>query len=282
MKKQENILNIIFALNIFVMCISAYFTVSGVIFMMGHKKTSAPPTATQVREAAPAAKPAEQPAPPPAPAMAEKAAPPAAAEKPSPEPAKEPVKTPEKPQPVKPQPPLAKAAPKKPAFKINSATYMLDDFNSGAANNGLDFETGSVSKYGGTIKYFVYKSNLSEDAGRESSLKMIFNVAGTPKAYVSYFSKMENVDISRYKRIAFDVKGSDGGETFMVSVDDGEKVAKMMLFASRQWRKVVVPFAGLNKKVNLKYFDGGIAIMVENKTANLKEGSIYIDNLTLE
>ncbi|OGS20931.1 MAG: hypothetical protein A2252_04370 [Elusimicrobia bacterium RIFOXYA2_FULL_39_19] len=166
--------------------------------------------------------------------------------------------------------------------KLTEKTVLIDNFNSENAKNKLKFETGMLQRYKGTIKSFIYKSNLPEDETRESVLKIKYDVSGSKNAFASYFSLLENVDISKYKKITFYVRGDNGAETFLIVVDDGKKKGKLMMFASRQWRKVEVPFEKLNNKINLKHIKGGIAFVFEKSSSNVAESAIYVDDIIME
>ena len=142
--KQEPLLNIIAITNALIICASALFLFSGIKFVAEYKEPAAAEAFTEeehVAETQQVVQSTQSIAQPVVSTITSEVSIAGTAEK--------------KPAPA-PAPKLAPEPPKKPAFKINSTTYLLDDFNGGSRDNYLGFKTGVLAKKGGTIKYFVW------------------------------------------------------------------------------------------------------------------------------
>lgn len=160
-----------------------------------------------------------------------------------------------------------------------------------------DFEMGEVSNTGGRIATYgsggAYADVLFEksekDQNRILKIKYHKSAAGWCGAYVQFKRGSRYVNASAYAVLAFDLRGSQGGERFTLALsdyywdlaDDSQNLAEIETYlpegVSTTWQTVRIPLdslpAGLDRT--------RLASLVF-KFTTASEGQIEVDNIRLE
>lgn len=105
-----------------------------------------------------------------------------------------------------------------------------------------------------------------------------------PEGYALAALGTSNVDVSRYKRLSFRVRGRDGDEQVAIYLNDGKKRAMVnlsdLLRVGKKWRRVEIPLSLFKKKkINLKRVFQ-IIFAFENRT--IEEEVLWLDDVVFE
>ncbi|MBI5555930.1 MAG: hypothetical protein HY920_08790 [Elusimicrobia bacterium] len=166
------------------------------------------------------------------------------------------------------------------------AKMILDNFNASSKYNPLGGFTGT---FGGTGGFCLesYQKGSAFGAGEDGGniLKLVYNVNN---GYAGYYSKLNNVDLTKYHRVTFAVKGAKGGEVFEVELGDGSGVSKIDIRdylpygASTTWQKVSLPFKAFAEVRNWRQMKGNFAIVFEQYLGTPTNSTLYVDNINFE
>ena len=144
---------------------------------------------------------------------------------------------------------------------------LLDDFNDGSMINYFGGLGGSFQSLPpenlttGTCFARIYNHDFKNVRGKNRfSLELTYDVSN-PNSFSGYFSKLEELDLAKYKYLSFWVKGTIGKELFKIELknisnDVDRNKASVYINdyldngVSLQWQKVVIP---LDAFVNLEY-----------------------------
>lgn len=186
-----------------------------------------------------------------------------------------------KPEPVVVAKPVETVAPPKPVVKM-----VMDNFNESSKRNTLGGFTGT---FGGTGGFCLesYQKGSSAGAGEDggSILKLVYNVNN---GYAGYYSKLNGLDLTKYRRVTFNVKGAKGGEVFEIELGDGLVAAKIDIRdflpygASTTWQKVSIPLKAFTDVKNWNQMKGNFAIVFEQYLGTPTNSTLYVDNITFE
>ncbi len=166
------------------------------------------------------------------------------------------------------------------------AKMVLDDFDRGSQVNNMG---GFGNVFGGTGGFCLrsYQKVSSGGAGEDSGsiLKLVYNVNN---GYAGYYSKLNGLDLTKYQRITFFVKGAKGGEVFEVELGDGLGTYKLDVRdylpygASTTWQKVSIPLNAFTDVKNWHQMQGNFAIVFEQYLGIPTNSTLYVDNIAFE
>lgn len=165
------------------------------------------------------------------------------------------------------------------------AKILLDNFNGSSEINAMG-GFGNVFGTGGFCLRSYQQGNSAspvEDGGY--MLKLVYNVKN---GYAGYYSKLNGIDLSKYQRITFYVKGAKGGEVFEVELGDGKTSYKVDVRdslpygASTSWQKVSIPLKAFAEVKNWDKMQGNFAIVFEQYLGIPNNSTLYVDNITFE
>lgn len=162
---------------------------------------------------------------------------------------------------------------------------MVADFDSGNKPNNLGGDFGCWIKdpadpMQGCIDSFD-RANHYGDKG--FALRIIYSVDSTKPAYGGLWMRLQNLNASKFDRLAFRVKGDTGmGYTsvFKVELKDAmdQSSHHYVRAVTDQWQDIAIPlkdFEGMANLARLKEF----VIVIEDTSATAKRGVIYLDDV---
>lgn len=202
-----------------------------------------------------------------------------------------------------PLPPLPKVAPKPAPKPIEAvvvkpvepivlpkpaplAKMSMDNFNESSKHNSMGGFTGTFGGTGGFCLESYQKGSAfgaGEDGG--SILKLVYNVNN---GYAGYYSKLNSINLTKYRRVTFAVKGAKGGEVFEIELGDGSVASKVDIRdylpygASTTWQKVSIPFKAFTEVKNWSKMKGNFAIVFEQYLGTPTNSTLYVDNIMFE
>ncbi|MDD5354507.1 MAG: carbohydrate binding domain-containing protein [bacterium] len=163
---------------------------------------------------------------------------------------------------------------------------VMDNFNESSKRNTQGGFTGT---FGGTGGFCLesYQKGSSAGAGEDGGnvLKLVYNVNN---GYAGYYSKLNSIDLTKYHRLTFNVKGAKGGEVFEIELGDGVIAYKVDIRdflpygASTTWQKVSIPLKAFADVKNWKKMKGNFAIVFEQYLGTPTNSTLYVDNITFE
>lgn len=180
---------------------------------------------------------------------------------------------------------------------IYGNTLVLDDFNTGAAQNFFG-GVNDVWYNNATINAFYY-ANPDKILGRTGySLKLIYDISGGHDYYGGYYMKLNDKDISQYNYLSFWVRSDSGNDSLKIEIKcstnviipDVQNKWKAEIYTTdyldsgitTAWQKVMIPMdvcLSLYQMTNMYE----LTFTLENSAA-LRSGSpvsgvIYIDDI---
>ncbi len=99
---------------------------------------------------------------------------------------------------------------------------------------------------------------------------------------------MNGVNLTKYRRITFTVKGAKGGEVFEIELGDGLLSSKIDIRdylpygASTTWQKVSIPFKAFTEVKNWQQMKGNFAIVFDQYLGTPTNSTLYVDNISFE
>lgn len=162
----------------------------------------------------------------------------------------------------------------------------MDNFNESSKHNSLGGFTGTFGGTGGFCLESYQKGSAfgaREDGG--SILKLVYNVNN---GYAGYYSKLNGVNLTKYHRVTFAVKGAKGGEVFEIELGDGSLASKVDIRdylpygASTTWQKVSIPFKAFTEVRNWQQMKGNFAIVFEQYLGTPTNSTLYMDSINFE
>jgi hypothetical protein len=164
---------------------------------------------------------------------------------------------------------------------------MIADFNSGAKPDNLGGDFGSwiydpTDPMQGCIEAFDRTDRYGNSG---YALRLIYSVESTKPAFGGLWMRLQNLDASKFDNLAFRVRGdAKMGYTgvFKVELKDAldQSSHHYVRGVTDQWQDIVIPlkdFEGMANLRRLKEF----TIVFEDKSATVKRGVIYIDDVRL-
>ena len=191
------------------------------------------------------------------------------------------------PKPVEPVVVIPKPAePVAPPKPVQLAKTVMDNFNESSKRNTLGGFTGT---FGGTGGFCLesYQKGSSAGAGEDggSILKLVYNVNN---GYAGYYSKLNGIDLTKFRRLTFNVKGAKGGEVFEIELGDGSVSSKIDIRdflpygASTTWQKISIPLKAFTEVKNWNQMKGNFAIVFEQYLGTPTNSTLYVDNISFE
>lgn len=181
-------------------------------------------------------------------------------------------------------------------FNIQGKTLLLDDFNSGLAENKFGGENiPFASVFPDPIASItpLFYSNPAVIFGRTGySIRLDYDVS-VSESYCGYALKLNKKDLSEYNYLSFWVRGKNGEEYFKIEIksdyfNKNQQSAKFYITdyldegVTTKWQKIVIPldaFISLGQWTNMNEFN----IVFENSQSevngSLTKGTIYIDDI---
>ncbi len=282
---RKNILNIFAILNSLVMLMAVMLTLQQVFSRPGQVAVPTPEPTVVV----------EAPKPTPLPVVVPEKP------KPTPPPPTPPIveiekaKIPPKPTPLPPLPkpkpepkpePVVVSKPVELPKPVPVARLVMDNFNESSKRN---VQGGFTGTFGGTGGFCLesYQKGSSAGAGEDGGniLKLVYNVNN---GYAGYYSKLNSIDLTKYRRLTFNVKGAKGGEVFEIELGDGVIAYKIDIRdflpygASTTWQKVSIPLKAFVDVKNWKQMKGNFAIVFEQYLGTPTNSTLYVDNIIFE
>lgn len=198
-----------------------------------------------------------------------------------------PVKVVPKPAPVPIEPvvvkPVEPIAPPKP---VPLTKMSMDNFNESSKHNNLGGFTGTFGGTGGfCLESYQKGSAFGTEQDGGSILKLVYNVNN---GYAGYYSKLNGVNLTKYHRVTFAVKGAKGGEVFEIELGDGLLSSKVDIRdylpygASTTWQKVSIPFKAFTEIKNWQQMKGNFAIVFEQYLGTPTNSTLYVDSINFE
>lgn len=164
---------------------------------------------------------------------------------------------------------------------------IIADFDSGVkpANNGGDFGSWDKDPQDFTQTCFESFCSTIKHGDIGFSLKIDYDVDSPNPAYNGFWLKLMGEDFSKYNNFKFWIKGdTNKGYTKVLKIelknDKGEVGKYYVTGITEQWQEIVVPFnkmAGITDFSSMEEF----VIVFEDRIATDKEGSIYIDDISV-
>ncbi len=182
------------------------------------------------------------------------------------------------------------AAPRKAKKKFDDEVLLIDDFNSGVRSNLLGGAMGEWSKdeYDDTQGCeidFVERPRLGKKGGY--SMQISYDVDSPNQAYNGIWVKLEGLDARDYEYLVFYVKapnyppyGTDSLKLELKNKKGETGIYKVKRIPKGAWREYKIPFKkfkGLKDLSELKE----LIIVFDDKSANPKEGIIFLEHLYL-
>ncbi len=205
------------------------------------------------------------------------------------------VKIPPKPTPLPPLPkpkpepkpePVVVSKPVEPPKPVPVARLVMDNFNEASKRSTIGGFTGT---FGGTGGFCLesYQKGSSAGSGEDngSVLKLVYNVNN---GYAGYYSKLNSIDLTKYHKVTFNVKGAKGGEVFEIELGDGTAAFKVDIRdflpygASTTWQKVSIPLKAFADVKNWSKMKGNFAIVFEQYLGTPTNSTLYVDNIIFE
>lgn len=162
---------------------------------------------------------------------------------------------------------------------------MVADFNSGKKPNNLGGDFGAWTKdpsdpMQGCIESF---DRANRFGGSGYALRLIYSVESKNPAFGGLWMRLQNLDASKFKSLAFRAKGDPRmGFTTVFKVELKDSMDQASHFYVRgitdQWQDIAIPlkdFEGMTNFRSLKEF----VIVFEDTSATSKRGVIYIDDV---
>lgn len=163
---------------------------------------------------------------------------------------------------------------------------LLDNFNGQPKKNSLGGFKGTFGGIGGFCLESLQKGKVSSVYDEEGNiLKLVYNVNN---GYAGYYSKLNGMDLTSYRRLSFMVKGTVGGEVFEVELGDGLNASKIDIReylpygTSTGWQKVTIPLKAFSEVKNWKQMKGNFAIVFEQYLGSPASSTLYLDNIQFE
>jgi hypothetical protein len=163
----------------------------------------------------------------------------------------------------------------------------IHDFDTGAKPNRLGGDFGAWDKDPADFTQSCVESfdSAVKRGDHGFSLRLDYDVDSPNPAYNGFWSKLEGLDARNYNNLVIWVKGDkEKGFTRVFKVelknDAGEIGAYYVTGITDDWTKIEIPlerFAGLKDLSSLSEF----IIVFEDRTATVKEGTIWIDDIYL-
>ncbi|MCX5657321.1 MAG: hypothetical protein NTZ48_03725, partial [Candidatus Omnitrophica bacterium] len=115
------------------------------------------------------------------------------------------------------------------------------------------------------------------------SMKLDYDVDSPNPAYNGFWMKLNNADLTKYKKLTFWAQGDVAkGYTKVVKLEfkngKGETGKYYVSDIGDDWKEIAVPFtkiAGITDFSNMTE----IVLVFEDRVATKKEGSIYLDDI---
>ena len=161
----------------------------------------------------------------------------------------------------------------------SAATLLVADFDRGDKPNALGGDYGAWNKdesdptQGSTNTY--EKPNAFGGVG--FSLRLDYDVDSPNPAYNGFWMKLKGIDVSKYKKLSFYVRGDKGRgftSTIKVELKNGTNVGKHLVTGiTDQWQRVVVPlkdFVGIESWKALTEF----VVVFDDMNSSPKAGTI--------
>ncbi|MDD5131821.1 MAG: carbohydrate binding domain-containing protein [bacterium] len=190
------------------------------------------------------------------------------------------------PKPVEPVVVVKPVEPVAPPKPVPLAKTVMDNFNESSKRNTLGGFTGT---FGGTGGFCLesYQKGSSAGAGEDggSILKLVYNVNN---GYAGYYSKLNGIDLTKFRRLTFNVKGAKGGEVFEIELGDGSVASKIDIRdflpygASTTWQKISIPLKAFTEVKNWNQMKGNFAIVFEQYLGTPTNSTLYVDNISFE
>lgn len=168
-----------------------------------------------------------------------------------------------------------------------AAMLLVDDFDRGEKPNALGGDFGSWDKDPAdpTQKCTVAFDKAAAFGGVGYSLRLDYDVDSPNPAYNGFWMKLQNTDLTTYKKITFYVRGDTlKGYTSKIKLElkNGKEVGRYTLQGlTDQWQQVSVPlkdFAGITDWKGMTEF----VMVFDDVTSTKKVGTIYLDEIAFE
>lgn len=163
--------------------------------------------------------------------------------------------------------------------KKQRLSLRLYDFTS-LERNALGGSAQVVQALGG----FCSAEVLRDDADRRAFMRLSYDVS-SPLSSAGYESEIPSVDLTRYRRLSFKVRGETGDEVFRIVFDDGSEnaaVSSSQLLPEGipgDWHTVNIWFDSLELFKARDVFSGIVKVVFEHNQGMPYAGSIYIKDV---
>jgi carbohydrate binding protein with CBM11 domain len=162
---------------------------------------------------------------------------------------------------------------------------IVADFDSGRKPNNVGGDFGCWIKdpddpAQGCIEAF---DPTNRHGAKGNALRIIYSVESSKPAFGGLWMRLQNLDATKFDRLAFRVKGDAGmgyTGTFKVELKDAMDVSSHYYVRgiTDRWQDVTIAlkdFEGMANPKKLKEF----VIVIEDTTATAKQGVLYLDDV---
>lgn len=169
--------------------------------------------------------------------------------------------------------------------QTSATELMVADFNSGAKPDNLGGDFGAWIKdpddpMQGSMESFD-RANRYGNSGY--ALRLIYSVESSKPAFGGLWMRLQNLDATRFDRLAFRVRGDPRmGFTTVFKVELKDSMDQTSHYYVRgvtdQWQNIEIPLKGFEGIANLRSLKE-FTIVFEDTSATAKRGVIYIDDV---
>jgi hypothetical protein len=149
--------------------------------------------------------------------------------------------------------------------------------------NRRDNNSGEVSGYGGIADVEVIADRHQPDGFLRISYKV-----SLPESFCGFSGKLKGIPLSKYSKLAFDLKGETGNEVFRLVLGNKKEENKLSITSilpngfSSEWQRVTVPIAEFGKLASSNNFEGYLTFLFENSQGTPYDGEVCFKEIAFE
>jgi hypothetical protein len=170
---------------------------------------------------------------------------------------------------------------------VSAAIFMISDIDSGSKPNNIGGDFGCWNKdEGDPTQGCAMRFNPDIKHGSSGySLQLDYDVDSPNPAYNGFWMKLQSLDVSKYDRLIFWVKG-DKAAGFSSSIKLELKNAKgevgryTLNDITDSWREITVPLSQFSGLTDLSSMTEFVIVFDDMTCATRKQGTIYIDDIS--
>ncbi len=167
-----------------------------------------------------------------------------------------------------------------------SAETVLADFNSGSSPNNVGGGLGAWDKDPQDSTQTCRESfdSMVKNGNSGCSLKLDYDVDSPNAAFNGFWMKLNNMNLSQYQTLNLWVKGDQSRgytERFKIELKTPDGVGKYYITGiNSDWQKISIPLSGFGLGSLASCTE--LVVVFEDQVATDKDGTIYIDDISVE